>query len=60
MNQPTLSPASREVLAVVLKMVNESRQRMNSYSDTQRESLETKAREFINGCDSALTHCHLG
>ncbi len=58
MNQPTLSPASEQAVGLALRIVSESRQRMNTYSDAVRESLETKAREIIaDGKQAAAVHC---
>ena len=60
MNQPTLSPASQSAVAVALAMVNESRQRMNNYSDSVRESLEMKGRALIQGCQQEKAACKVG
>lgn len=59
MNNPTLSPASAQAVALALRLVEESRPRMNTYSDSTRESLEVKAREFIKGGCQSKSHCKL-
>lgn len=52
MDQLKLSPASLEVVGVALRMVAESDERMSTYSDETRESLENEARAVISGCEN--------
>ncbi len=49
MEQLKLSQESLEVVGVALRMVAESDERMNTYSDETRESLESEARDIVGG-----------
>ncbi len=49
MEQLKLSPDSQNLVGVALRMVAESDERMNTYSDDTRESLENEARSMIDG-----------
>ena len=50
MDNQTPSPQSQHLAtAVALRMVAESRPRMNAYTDETRESLEQEARSVIAG-----------
>lgn len=49
MDQLTLSQESLEVVGVTLRMVAESDERMNTYSDETRESLESEAQLIVSG-----------
>ncbi|HVU23631.1 MAG TPA: hypothetical protein VHE13_05855 [Opitutus sp.] len=54
MKQLKLSPESLAVVGVALRMVAESDERMNTYSDETRESLEQEARLIVaGGCNSS-------
>lgn len=56
MKMPTLNADSEAKVAVALKMVSESRPRMNLYSDETREVLEQEAKAMING-DTSYVSC---
>jgi hypothetical protein len=54
MKKLELSQDSQRLVGVALRMVAESDERMNTYSDDTRESLENAARSLIgDGCGNA-------